>query len=271
MSPARSLVIGGARGFIGSAIVDGLRRHGHEVVATSREGGDRRVSNGAELDGLLATTAFDQVVMTPQLTSSDVDWMVDRIDGSRWVVFSSAQLTARAPAPNARVALAREQVALARGAAVLRPTMVFGRGRDHNVSRLARAIRRWRIVPTVGGGAQLVQPVHVEDVASLVVRHREAPSGGLFPVGGDEALPVRELIGMIGELLGVRYAVLDVPGAALHLMAVVGPLTGLRRDQVRRLVEDKMADVAITIETFEWQPRPLPLMLEQAVAEAERC
>ena len=51
---------------------------------------------------------------------------------------------------------------------VLRPTLVYGNGRDRNLSRLVAAARRWRLLPLPAGARGLRQPVHVEDVAAAV-------------------------------------------------------------------------------------------------------
>ncbi len=262
----RSLVIG-ANGYVGSALMDLLSATGLEVTGTSRRpGADVLVATGSDLDRLLAREHFDQIVLTAQLTGPGVDWLIDRVDGPRWVVLSSAQLYSRVPAPGTEFALAREETALARGATVLRSTMIFGRGGDPNVSRIARAQQRWRIAIQVGDGAQQVQPLHVADLVALIAQHRQQPTAGLFDVGGPEALPTRELVEMVKELLGLRLPALQVPRAILSIASRFR-LPGLRPDQLQRLAEDKTVDVTATCARFDWTPEPLAHRIEQAVWE----
>lgn len=262
----RSLVIG-ANGYVGSAVMSLLPSTGLDVTGTSRRPGtDELVANGADLDRLLARQHFDQVVLTAQLTGHGVDWLIDRVDGPRWIICSSAQLYSRIPAPGTEVALAREETALARGAAVFRPTMIFGRGGDTNVSRLIRAQQRWRVPIQVSDGAQQVQPLHVADLVALVARHCGQPTAGLFDVGGPEEIPIRELVDMTKGLLGLRLPVLRVSSAWLGIASRFG-LPGLRRDQLRRLEEDKTVDIAPTCAAFGWHPKPLGHRMEQAVWE----
>lgn len=256
-------------GYIGTVLRQQLRERGDAAELTSRRAGhDHLIESGADLDRLLAKESFDQVVLTAQLTGEDIDWLLDRVDGPRWVVMSSAQLGATVSAPGLELARVREEVALARGALVLRPTMVFGHGGDKNVTALVRFIRRYRTVVQIGTGEQLVQPLHVDDLAQLVYCHCQSPSAGLFAVAGAEALTVRELNQSIVELLGIRTLDVRIPMRALEATASFARLAGLRADQVRRLVEDKTVDTRPVRRQFSWEPAPVGIRLEQAVRES---
>jgi nucleoside-diphosphate-sugar epimerase len=262
-----TLVIG--TGFVGTAVALGLRDRGIEVVCTSRRdgAGDLTVANGAALDRVLGYRMFDQIVAVGQLTSHDIDWVLDRIDGPHWLVLSSHQVAAVASAPQTRAALAREDLALDRGACVLRPTMIYGKGRDKNLSRLIRLMARWRVPVVPGDGSQLIQPIHVDDLIELIVHHQKVPAAGLYPVGGAEALPLRELVATLAQVLGLRFPVVALPQRALHLAALFGPAMGIRNDQIRRLTEPKIVDLTRAIAAFGWRPTPLGIRLEQAVME----
>jgi nucleoside-diphosphate-sugar epimerase len=48
---------------------------------------------------------------------------------------------------------------------ILRPTLIYGAGRDVNITPLSRLIRRFGFMPLVGGANGLRQPVHAEDPA----------------------------------------------------------------------------------------------------------
>jgi nucleoside-diphosphate-sugar epimerase len=261
------LIIG--TGFVGSVLAESLRCSEIAVMQSSRSpgAGDVTVSDGAALDALLVAHPFDQVIVVGQLTGPGIDWVLERIDGPRWLVMSSQQVMSTVPAPGTAVARAREDHSLARGACVLRPTMVFGRGLDLNITRLIATMRRSRVPLVVGSGSQLVQPLHVDDLCDLVARHRLQTSGGLYAVGGAEALPLRELVATLAEVLGLRLPVVEIPHGAIELAVRFAPLIRLRPDQLKRLCEPKLADNAPVAETFGWNPEPLGLRLEQAVAQ----
>ena len=257
-------------GYIGSWLAAELRRRHVTVLQSSRRIGaaDITVGDGAALDGLLSEREFEQVVVVGQLTGPDIDWVIERIQGPRWVVLSSHQVTAAAAAPGTPAALAREDVALARGACVLRPTMVYGRGGDRNVTRLLHWMRRLRVPIVPGRGAQQVQPLHVDDLIELVGCHRTAPAGGMYAVSGPEAVPLAELVATVAQIVGLRCPALSLPERALGFVSRLSRGVGVRADQVRRLTEDKVADHTWTTSQFGWRPAPLGIRLEQAVYEA---
>ena len=58
---------------------------------------------------------------------------------------------------------------------ILRPTMIYGTGRDRNMSRLIRYIQRWPIIPVFGDGNYLQQPVYVGDLVKAIIAVIDAP------------------------------------------------------------------------------------------------
>jgi nucleoside-diphosphate-sugar epimerase len=81
-------------------------------------------------------------------------------------------------------------------ASILRPTMIYGSGRDQNVARLARVIRRWRVGPILGHRAGLRAPVHIDDLADVAVAVASTNSGAgeVIHVPGGEVLNYREMV-----------------------------------------------------------------------------
>lgn len=267
-----TLVIG-ARGYVGRCVTTAFSAVGIPVVRTVRSPrpGDATsvaLRNGSDLDAVLARYEPQQVVMLPQLGLASAMWMVERIDGPRWLVFSSAQMTSHVEAPGSDVAAANEAVARDRGAVVLRPTMIFGRGGDVNISRLIRFLAHWRVPLMLGNADALVQPVHVDDMCALVVAHRlAAPKPGLYPIGGDEVLPMREVVLDVAEILGLRFPPLSVSRGTLTRLAPLLRFAGVRPDQLDRLGENKTVATTAAREAFGWAPEPFAHRLEQACAE----
>lgn len=261
-----TLIIG--TGYVGTLLGHQFGDRRLKFTQTSRmpSGNQELLSNGAQLDRLLGDVAFDQIVFCAQLTAGEMDWVLERIDGPRWLVFSSQQVTSSVPAPRTDIALAREAFALVRGACVIRPTMIFGHGGDKNISFASRLIQRWHVGPVPGPGTQLVQPVHVDDVIDLVVAHSQQPISGLFAVGGPEAIPIREVVEILIDVVGGRARMVTIPTSSGLLRSALG-LARLRPDQLGRLAESKTADIEPTMRAFNWKPAPLAIRLEQAVRE----
>ncbi len=106
-----------------------------------------------------------------------------------------------------------EQAVLASGidALVVRPTMVLGPG-----SAVLTGLRKLAAAPAgivFGGGRLPVQPIHVDDLADLLIAALAlTPLGGrTIDAGGPEVLELNELIRRI------RLAATGKPGPMLHL------------------------------------------------------
>ena len=52
---------------------------------------------------------------------------------------------------------------------ILRPTLIYGLGRDKNISEIARFIIRFGFFPLLGRAHGLRQPIHAQDVAAACV------------------------------------------------------------------------------------------------------
>ena len=96
---------------------------------------------------------------------------------------------------------------------ILRPTLIYGRGRDKNISEMARFIRRFGFFPIFGQAEGLRQPVHAEDVAGACVAALEtsAATNRMYYLSGGETLSYREMTGRIFSVLGRHPRLLHVP------------------------------------------------------------
>jgi nucleoside-diphosphate-sugar epimerase len=100
---------------------------------------------------------------------------------------------------------------------VIRPGLVLG---DRGLfNSLRQFVARRRIVPLIGGGGQLIQTVHVDDLMSAVQAAVYRDLAGVVTVAEPEPTTFRALLGATAELLGVRAAFIPVPfwSAALGL------------------------------------------------------
>lgn len=94
---------------------------------------------------------------------------------------------------------------------VVRPISMFGPG-DRRMLKLFRMIQKGRFV-MVGDGAALFQPAYIDDVVDgfLCCLRNDKAVGEAFIVGGEEYVPLRDLVGLIASELGVSPPRLRVP------------------------------------------------------------
>jgi nucleoside-diphosphate-sugar epimerase len=87
---------------------------------------------------------------------------------------------------------------------ILRPTLIYGLGRDKNISVIARFIRRFAFFPFFGAARGLRQPIHVHDVAlsCLVALNGVGAINRSYNLSGGETLTYREMVGRIFLAMG---------------------------------------------------------------------
>ncbi|MCH2171015.1 NAD-dependent epimerase/dehydratase family protein [Myxococcota bacterium] len=104
---------------------------------------------------------------------------------------------------------------------VVRPISLLGPG-DERMVKLFKLVKKRRFV-IFGDGSPLFQPAYVDDVVAgfLLCMEKDEAVGEAFILGGDEYLPLNELVEMIAEECGVRPLGLHVPMAPMQWMASV--------------------------------------------------
>lgn len=143
----------------------------------------------------------------------------------RIVVLSSTSLFTKAKSPDeaekataARLSEGEERLkkwATSKGVewVILRPTLIYGYGRDKNIAEITRFIRRFGFFPLLGKAKGLRQPVHVDDVAKACVAALESPTttNRAYNISGDETLPYREMVSRVFAALHRRPQFLPIP------------------------------------------------------------
>ena len=99
---------------------------------------------------------------------------------------------------------------------ILKPSLQFGEG-DGFFNIIAGLVRMSPgIVPVPGDGEARFQPIHVDDVAAIVVRALADPTtvGEAFELGGPRYWTYREITREVLTALGKRRAIVPMPVAA---------------------------------------------------------
>ena len=155
-----------------------------------------------------------------------------------------------------------ERLALAAGAVVVRPHLVWGPGDPQLVARIVARARAGRL-PVVGTGAALVDSTYVDNaVDALVAALDRAPElpGRAFVVSNGEPRPVVELVSSICVAAGAAPPRFAVPaGLARAAGAVVERLVRHDPPMTRFLAEQLSTahwfDQRATRAALGWTPR----------------
>jgi len=110
----------------------------------------------------------------------------------------------------------------ARNFTILRPTMIFDGVSDKNIRKFAAMVRKLPVMPIVGGGKALLQPVHKCDLADAcwrVINHPEESRNQIYTVSGHAPMPLRDMLTTLARVQGkkIRFINLHLPNVPLFL------------------------------------------------------
>lgn len=130
---------------------------------------------------------------------------------------------------------------------IIRPTMIYGNARDHNIHQLVRFVNRWPVVPLVGDGRALLQPIYAQDLAMVIARATLAEKAirRAYNLAGKNSLKHVDLLKCIAATLGKKRFFVNVPYSLALLAGYVAEMTGSRLvnvERIQRLREDKIYD-----------------------------
>jgi uncharacterized protein YbjT (DUF2867 family) len=94
--------------------------------------------------------------------------------------------------------------------AILRPTVLFGK-EDILINNIAWALRHLPVFGVFGDGRYRLQPLYVDDLASLAVEQSRMTASSVIDAIGPETFTFRELVATIGGLIGKRRPIVSVP------------------------------------------------------------
>lgn len=247
------ILVTGATGFIGGALLPHLARAGHPVRILLRPsrlspqlprglpvevalagltdprglraalvGVDAVVHlAGGERGGRGANLAASDVVGTLNLTEAAVD------AGVRRFLFLSHLGADRSSAyPLLRAKAQAEELVRQSGlrSTIVRSAAVYG-PRDHFTTTIAMTLAASPIAYWIPGeGQTLLQPLWVEDLVHALVwsLEEDALVGQTYEVGGPEYLPYAEIVRMVMEASGVHRALASASPPILRLMVRIG-------------------------------------------------
>lgn len=278
MHSSRTALVFGGSGQLGQPLLERLRADGWQVLAVSREphpDGDGVRWLRGELARPPALPDAVEAVFSCGPLDHFARWYADAaIAAPRIVAFGSTSLHSKQASADAQERdLARRlgeaeaalfEVAGRRGSAVtvLRPTLVYGAGRDASLSRIVAMGRRCGGFALPRSACGLRQPVHVEDLAdaALASALSGATRGRAYDLPGGETLRYDDMVRRVlaCQQPPLRLWPLPMPlfRFALALARRAGIARGLGDEAVRRMRQDLVFDSGPARRDFGYAPRP---------------
>lgn len=148
---------------------------------------------------------------------------------------------------------------------ILRPTLIYGQGRDKNITEIIRFIRRFKFFPLLGSAKGLRQPVHARDVAIACLSAFLASNvtNQAYNISGGETLTYREMIERIFQRLNQPPHFVTIPRWIFRLTVyTLRQLPHYRHWTVamaERMNRDLIFDSSEAVRDFGYSPRPFLL------------
>jgi len=256
----------GARSFVGAEV---LRRLGNDNVVVYAYSRSPMESDTASVRWILwdgcctgevasniplwvsALPIWTLPAFFPLLERCGIKRLVALSSTSRFTKISSADASERALAEN----LAQAESCLTDWAEardvkwfILRPTLIYGSGRDKNISEIARVIRRTGFFPILGAGKGLRQPIRSTDVAEALIRalNVEGLDSQALNITGGETLGYKEIVRRVFVAYGMHPRFLTVPVWFFKLAIVCARISpkyrNLKPEMALRMNQDLVFD-----------------------------
>tara|TARA_Y100001933_G_scaffold265286_1_gene340165 strand:+ start:31240 stop:32160 length:921 start_codon:yes stop_codon:yes gene_type:complete len=122
--------------------------------------------------------------------------------------------------------------------AIIRPTVLFG-PEDILVNNIAWTLRRLPVFGVFGDGQYRLEPIHVDDLAALIVEHGQHDKNVTVNANGPEIFSYRQMVETIRDILKLRCKIIGIPSRVAHAIGyLVGKCVGdvtITRDEIHAL------------------------------------
>jgi nucleoside-diphosphate-sugar epimerase len=124
-----------------------------------------------------------------------------------------------------------EKIALANGALVIRPGLVYGGAAGGMFGKLSEKLTKSAIVPMVGSGSQVQYLVHNEDLSAFIEKFMsgniEIPPR-ILTAASEKSLPFKQLVIEIAATKGKKPALIPIPWRLVWLALKTAETCGLK-------------------------------------------
>ena len=282
------ILITGGTGFVGSHLIKRLIDEGHKVRCVIREGSkkiDRIKGLGAEIvhgdvtdaDSLIdACKGIDTIIHLVGIIQEEkgMTFQSIHVDGTRNLVNAAKKnnvrlfyyQSANGADKDGKTAYYKtkaeaEEIVKASGMdyIIFRPSLIYGDG-DQFVLRLKKIIHDAPVIPIIGSGESLLQPIFIDDLVACLIKAITTPQlkNRIFCIAGPEQIRFKDVVIRIADAMGVKKPSFHVPvflmRPAAMLMEAILPKPPVTVDQITMIQMDNICDIKDMKEVFNIEP-----------------
>ena len=283
MDAKKICAITGSNGYVGSCVKNYFTMHGWEILELTRspKPGSRGIQFqlGAEISAsalagveVLVHCAYDfkplklDEIRAVNVVGTEKLFQAARAaDVKKVVCISTISAFAGCQSLYGKAKLEIEKIALAHGALVIRPGLVYGDDSGGMFGKLSAQVRKSLLIPLIGDGSQIQFLVHQEDLCAFIEKvaaGKIAISPCVLTAASAEPWPFKKLLLEIARGLGKEIKFIPLPWRLVWLAIKSAEVCGLklnfRSDSLVSLMNQNPApdfsanaEVALACRTFE--------------------
>jgi nucleoside-diphosphate-sugar epimerase len=237
----KTILVTGANGFVGKFMVRALFERGYRVKCFVLKETDIDALSGLPIDiaygdvrdpksiekAVEGTNAVVHLVAAVGIPQREVNFSINvegtqnlidacrKRDVSRIIFFSSISAKRKEASVYGQTKREAENRLLASGlnVTIYRPEMIYGNG-SRGLRKIMRHVQLFpAVIPLVGKGEILRQPVYVRDVVHLTAKtlENEAAFGKKYDLVGKDRVTLRTFITLVSEELGLKKVFVPIP------------------------------------------------------------
>lgn len=255
------ILLTGATGFLGEFVLKELLEKGHEVTCFVRKTSDLDAINKlkvkyvyGELDdynsicnALKGKEALINIASLGFGHASNIVNSCEEMNVKRAIFVGTTGIFTKLNPDSKGIRLEAERLIKESSLdyTIIRPTMIYGTPKDRNMWRLVKYLKKLSVIPVLGEGTYLQQPVYVKDLANVIIKAYENSKSVKkdYNISGAEPLTYNELIDTTAKVLGRKVIKIHVPMKfsynVLKVYEKISKKPKLKAEQVLRLNENK--------------------------------
>lgn len=143
---------------------------------------------------------------------------------------------------------------------IIRPSVLFGKDAPF-IKGLADLIHSSPILPLIGGGKIMFQPIYIEDVVTVIVKVLEAPDrtdGKIYTIGGPEYYTFTQILDELLQAMKMQRSKVYAPtlfvGIGAAAMEAVLPKPPLTKAAMTLFSFDNITDLNSVEQPFGFKP-----------------
>lgn len=156
---------------------------------------------------------------------------------------------------------------------ILRPSMIYGGAGDNNFYKMLNFIKKKGFFVIFGNGKNLIQPIHVDDVADAILKVLDNPTTyqKIYEICGREAIQFDEMLKTVKRKLKRNFKVIKLPIGiskfAVNIYKKIIKNSDLKPEQIEGMKIDRTYSCGEAQKDFGFTPVSFEEGIEREIKE----